>query len=147
MNKIQIIKERILKLYSELSTVAPEINLEEAFYVGFKEKDPLMRVRELVFYVETLVDEGLLHFESAYYESSDKMDFNYMNSAVSIKMENLSLTELGRSYCANLTMSLDHKWTKRLKAFTKALFSFQVSQIVLIALLCVISFMCGFLLK
>lgn len=64
------------------------------------EKDPINRIRELVFYIEKLEREGLVVTEPGFYEESDHMSFTYLNSAVELREERVCLSEEGRRLVA-----------------------------------------------
>ncbi len=63
--------------------------------LGLQEKDPISRIRELVFYVEKLEREGVIETDPVFYTESDHMSFTYLNSAVEIDEKRVRLTEEG----------------------------------------------------
>lgn len=74
------------------------------------ESDEIMKVRELVYNMDVLIDLQLVDAEDKYYYESDFVSFEYMNKAVEIREERLKLSKLGIEY---LEMQHEKGFTKR----------------------------------
>lgn len=61
-----------------------------------REKDPINRIRELVFHIEKLEREGYITTDPEFYTESDHMSFTYLNSAVELDEHRVRLSDAGR---------------------------------------------------
>ncbi len=70
--------------------------METCIYLIFnsymlKETDPVSQIQEIVFYLERLEGFGYVTTEDNFYTESDKLSFEYMNSAIEIDFLRLNL--------------------------------------------------------
>jgi hypothetical protein len=121
----------------------PELNIENSAF-HLKENDPMMKIREMVFHIDFLIEQGFLVTHEAFYEASDKMSFEYMNSAVSIDLSKVIVTPLGQSLVADKLAQAELTLMRRGLGFIKNLFDFSVSQWVLILAIGIFCFYLGF---
>lgn len=123
-----------------------QLNTEDSVF-RLKETDSMLRIREMVFHIDHLIEEGYLMAEEAFYEASDKMSFEYMNSAITIDLAKVNVTALGRSLVADRSARAQFTLIRRSALFLKNLFAFSASQWVLILLIGAGCFFLGYSLK
>jgi len=133
MVKLNETQWRILELIDLEDEQVPLTVDHPAFKL--KETDSMLKIRELVFNVELLIEQGYLEAEEAFYEASDKMSFEYMNSAVAIDLSKVKMTALGSSLIADRNMAAQLTLWNRTHRFFKGLFAFSLPQWVFILLL------------
>lgn len=63
-----------------------------------EEKDPIMKIREIVYNIEKLNELNFLVLDANYFIESDFVSFEYMNSAVEILDNRIKISSLGIDY-------------------------------------------------
>lgn len=142
MVKLNALQWRILEILCQ-ETSDSELSIEN-LALHLKESDPMMKIREMVFYIDFLIEQGFLLTHEAFYEASDKMSFEYMNSAVSIDLSKVIVTPLGQSLVADKLAQAEMTFVRRSLVFMKKLFAFSLSQWVLILAIGIFCFYLGY---
>lgn len=88
-----------------------------------KEQDEIKKVQELVFYLEKLEELGYIKTEDVFYKESDKMSFEYMNSATEIYFDKLSITELGVQWIVENGLGFNEKLQRYITKIVNSFFS------------------------
>ena len=88
MKNLSKIEVKILKNLSSQN----ELKIEDFDFL--EEADNILKVRELVYYIDNLIERGFIK-KSDYYEynENDKMNFKYLNNAISIDFNKLEIED------------------------------------------------------
>lgn len=78
-----------------------------------EESDMILKVRELVYNIDTLVQKGYLESDEGYYEQNENVTFKYVNSAVSIDTAKIRFTEEGLEKFIEMHLT-DKPFTERM---------------------------------
>lgn len=78
-----------------------------------EESDMILKVRELVYNIDTLVQKGYLESDEGYYEQNENVTFKYVNSAVSIDTTKIRFTEKGLEKFVEMHLT-DKPFTERI---------------------------------
>lgn len=78
-----------------------------------EESDMILKVRELVYNIDTLVQKGYLESDEGYYEQNENVTFKYVNSAVSIDTTKIRFTEKGLEKFVEMHLT-DKPFTERM---------------------------------
>ena len=81
------------------------------------EKDEIMRVRELVFNIDQLVELEFISTSNKYYIESDNMSFEYMNNAIEMIDNRINITPLGIQYIEESKKGNIKKISESINAF------------------------------
>lgn len=124
-------------------TTDSELSIEDPTF-HLKEVDSMLKIREMVFHIDFLIEQGYLLALEAFYEASDKMSFEYMNSAVNIDLSKIQVTALGQSLVADRLARAQMTFSRRSVVFLEKLFDFSLSQWVLILGIGILCFYLGY---
>lgn len=75
------------------------------------ETDEIKQVQEIVYYIEKLADLNYLTIDGQFYVESDRMSFEYLNSAVEIDFNKIQITEEGKQWLAEKGLTKTEKFT------------------------------------
>lgn len=104
--EISILKDlKKLLIDDEVLTLTDNKELEE--------NDLILKVRELVFNIDTLVQKGYLEVEEGYYEQNENVTFKYVNSAVAIDTDKIKFTDTGLDKFVEMHIT-DKPFTERM---------------------------------
>lgn len=87
-----------------------------------KEKDAIKRIQEVVFYLERLEGNGFVSLENGFYEESDKISFDYMNSATDIDFNKVHITDAGKAWLEEHGLSWIEKEKRKIQSGINAFF-------------------------
>ncbi|BEP29142.1 hypothetical protein [Helicovermis profundi] len=86
--------------YKVLKTIGETINdtMKIDDFSFLNETDEILKIRELVYYIDILIAKGYIYSNDDYYEynENDKVNFKYVNSATKINFTKLTLTDLSK---------------------------------------------------
>lgn len=145
MTKLTSIQWHILEQL-ERRDANPTFSLSDNQF-PLKETDYMQRIRELVFHFESLIELGYLEASEPFYEASDKMSFEYMNSAISVDYQKIQLTELGRTLVQEHNRLAQETIKTRTFNFFKQLFHLSIGQWVFLILFGCICFFIGYTIR
>ena len=94
ITKLQI---KILEDLYRRDIESGEVILTGGKYV-LVEKDPIMKIRELVYNIEKMDALNYVDLDLNYFIESDFVSFEYMNSAVELKEKRIRISSLGIAY-------------------------------------------------
>ena len=88
-----------------------------------KETDSIKQIQEIVYYIERLEGLGFVTIDEGLYEESDKISFEYMNSAVEIDFNKVHISELGRLWIEEHGLSAMERVKQRLTEGVSSFFN------------------------
>lgn len=94
ITKLQI---KILEDLYRRDIESEEVILTAGKYV-LVEKDPIMKIRELVYNIEKMDALNYVDLDLNYFVESDFVSFEYMNSAVELEEKRIRISSLGIAY-------------------------------------------------
>lgn len=80
-----------------------------------EEKDEIMKIRELVYYIDQLKLIDLVETQEHYYTESDFVSIEYLNNAMEIYDRRVNLSPLGIEYIETLRKSSFNRFYDRIK--------------------------------
>lgn len=98
MGEISKVQVKILEdLYRRDVDNALTVRIQPSEY-DLDEKDEIMRIRELVYYIDRLKAIELVDTQEHYYTESDSVSIEYLNNAIEINDRRINLSPLGIEY-------------------------------------------------
>lgn len=103
------------------------ISIHPDFY-NLEEKDGIVKVRELVFNIDQLINLNFVKTANKYYIESDNMSFEYMNNAIEIIEDRINISPLGIQYIERLREGNIRRLAKDIKSLFKRNFQNHLSK-------------------
>lgn len=123
MSDLNQIEKSILLDIRDMAVYEASDYIVDLSNYNLKEIDPIKKIQELVFYIERIEGVGLIKTEEGFYKESDKISFEYMNSATEVYFDKLSLTDIGVIWIEENEFSFIEKVIKKCKIAGKLYFS------------------------
>lgn len=127
------IEASILSFLDEAIRMDAIVNLGEID--GLTEEDEILRIRELVDYLEVLSKKNYLSLEEGYYEENDFVVFKYNNNAISIDLSKIKITQKALDELNKIKMVSKSRINRRLMMGTLFITSFLSGMIIMHLLL------------
>lgn len=103
-------------LYKRDIEMVQTIRIQPEQYI-LNEKDSIMQIRELVYYIDLLKAEEFIEVKEPYYIGSDSISMDYLNNAVEIHDRRIKLSNLGIQYVEAIKNGWLFSLNRRIKHF------------------------------